>query len=515
MISAAVGVNSSLLIEPAQTLAFPLDTSASDGAKPTTTVSACLTLTNISARKHVVFKVRTTKVDMFLVKPAQGVIEPERIVTVVVTIVPTACGQLTGMTSTERDAVIERFLIQSIDCSDDMRAFNGEDLSAFWKRIPKELITNKKLTCRFVEAAELALVHLPRRQVDATTTTTTTDNRNHNNPIQCNHIESPVIDQKSFHRQRIPSDQPKQPQRQQLPSFAPSRSQTSGSYKAPSMPGSPTRIPSTGNYARRSSSSNQDSGGVPQGMFVSATVADFDSDGTNFRDDQDDEYSELLASNDVREYRIHPSDSLMFVVRRNETGEGVEGSAYFLLTNRARFHGLAFKVKTSNYAGYFVKPARGTVGPTSVQRVDVIINAPDAHEFNAHERELKDRFLIEVLFLDMSTYSQAAATEDDRQRKQLQRLWDESDAIDREKSVLTCQILADDEPVDPTQQTAQQARARLQKTQAIALSFNASVGPRLSTMQTQPPPPSVPPMRRHHPQPAYQRRDSDTDTFYA
>jgi hypothetical protein len=192
----------------------------------------------------------------------------------------------------------------------------------------------------------------------------------------------------------------------------------------------------------------------------------------------DAEFPELIESDDRLEYRLHPSESLVFPVHHaypDDAERGiVEGKSYFFITNKARHSGLAFKIKTSHHTGYFVKPARGFIDAKTAQRVDVFVNAPDAARFNARDREMKDRFLVELLFIPPSQSIELWAMPEERKRQQLQVVWDASKAADRRQAVLTCQILEEDTPIDPTHQTAEQARALLSKSQAAALHNKSS-----------------------------------------
>lgn len=147
MITAGVGVNCSLLLEPAHQLTFWLEKQHNCVTAP---VRATLKLTNISATKPVVFKVRTNNAEMFTVKPVHGVVPPGDAVDVVVSVVPSAAARLAAIDARElasRDT--ERFLIQSIERPEDMRGFDVSDLVAFWRRIPRELPVSSKVGCRF------------------------------------------------------------------------------------------------------------------------------------------------------------------------------------------------------------------------------------------------------------------------------------------------------------------------------------------------------------------------------
>lgn len=147
MITASVGVNSSVLLEPAHQLTFWLDAQNPHEGE---FARATLKLTNISTHKLAVFKVRTNSADMFTVKPVHGVIAPGEAREIAISVVTASAARLAAMDPKElalRDT--ERFLIQSVERAEDMRGFDVSDLVAFWKRVPRELASNSKIGCRF------------------------------------------------------------------------------------------------------------------------------------------------------------------------------------------------------------------------------------------------------------------------------------------------------------------------------------------------------------------------------
>lgn len=149
MICASVGVNSSLLLVPARLLTFALP--ADEENRP---LSTEVTLSNLSGTKHTVFKIRTTQPDLFTVKPAQGVIAPLGNEQITVTVLKALRAKIETLSPKEllKRPMSERFLVQSVDQTDDMNAqhFDPSDMRAFWARIPKELISSHTLQCRFV-----------------------------------------------------------------------------------------------------------------------------------------------------------------------------------------------------------------------------------------------------------------------------------------------------------------------------------------------------------------------------
>ncbi|GLD93618.1 hypothetical protein PINS_up002210 [Pythium insidiosum] len=520
MISAAVGVNSSLLLEPAQTLAFPLEETAQG-------VRTCVMLTNISTRKHVVFKVRTTNADMFTVKPTQGVIAPGADVAVVITMVPTSCTRLLALPLVARRQIIERFLIQSVDRAEDMRGFSVDDLTEFWKRIPRELINSKRLTCRFIDAngEDGPLPRMPaieRLQLHETT---------QQEPAMSHEIPPPPPPAKiktrvaaAPQRASMPEEpSPPQPQkkttlRPRSPAAAqqannnqlPSPSQRGVGPRAndltmedlegsalyvtatptPPIGAAPRQVPEDRQQppphkprtpamnprdSKRVVQDNQHSHQLPvqlqhqqlpqQPEFESAR--DIDPQQFATMNSVNGSFFDAIGPDEtameVREFRVHPAEFLTFAVAQTATGR-MDGSSYFFLTNKAHSSGLTFKVKTTNRTGYFVKPARGLIPPNSAQRIDVMLNHPEGEAFDSQQRELKDRFLIEVLFMDKKQFDDIMTMEDEVRRDQVLRLWRFAEPSDRRQAMLNCQIL-EDRPVG-AEKSAHEARILLQKSQA-------------------------------------------------
>ncbi|KAJ0394474.1 hypothetical protein P43SY_007391 [Pythium insidiosum] len=507
MISAAVGVNSSLMLEPAQTLAFPLEETVQG-------VRTCVMLTNISTRKHVVFKVRTTNADMFTVKPAQGVIAPGADVAVVITMVPTSCSRLLALPPMARRLIIERFLIQSVDRAEDMRGFNVDDLTEFWKRIPRELIMNKKLTCRFVDAnaEDGALPRMPpidRLQLD---------DAKQQEQLLARDVPSPpakikprvaaaqraVAPEQASPPQPLKkaSNQPRSPAPQQMNNQLPSpparavgprgNDLTMDDLEGSALYVSATPTPPIAPVTRQSQEDRQQQPlQNPRTSAISPReprrqVQDHQPqhqqkpEGFEFESARDIDPQQFATMNsvngsffdaigpdetamEIREFRVHPAEYLTFAVAQTVSGR-MDGSSYFFLTNKAHSSGLTFKVKTTNRTGYFVKPARGLIPPNSAQRIDVMLNHPEGEPFDSQQRELKDRFLIEVLFMEKKQFDDVMTMDDEVRRDQVLRLWRFADPSDRRQVMLNCQIL-EDRPVG-ADKSAQEARILLQKSQA-------------------------------------------------
>ncbi|TMW64936.1 hypothetical protein Poli38472_009103 [Pythium oligandrum] len=529
-ITASVGVNSSLLLAPSHALTFPLEPSENG-------VQTYLSLSNLSTRKSVIFKIRTTNAEMFLVKPAQGVLEPTGSMTVQITIVPAALNRLFGMSPMDRANMIERFLVQSVDRSEDMHV-HADDLNSFWKRIPTEVVTNKKMTCHFVDAREVnTLVPLQRfrsqqqqqheqqRTLARKQSTAQQEPRAPPPPViavqvppvpvemtpQEFTVEEYDLDEDSDDgstseeqeqtpepldfRPPLPPPRaisvtvapptpplppPRSPSRSnsvaalsQAPPLPPPRSNSVTSFApplpparappppppvadVPEAPPSPVAAPATEAPATPS---------TPPLLVAPAPVHHEDDDDeppiermSQFQFVEASEERTLKPPpvpkiveevvQDEREYRVHPSDMLVFQVK-HVSNERIEGLSFFFLTNKSRLSGLAYKVKTTNHDGYFVKPARGVIGPKSAQRIDIFLHDDNPKTFDPHQREKRDRFLVEILYLEAGVYRDLMTQRDDQPKQTLQHLWEIAKSEDKGKTMLKCEIFFDSTSMIP------------------------------------------------------------------
>lgn len=120
-------------------------------------------------------------------------------------------------------------------------------------------------------------------------------------------------------------------------------------------------------------------------------------------------------------------------------------SASFFVTNKSRKHALAFKVKTTNHEGYFVKPSRGLIGPANAQQIEVSMasHPPRARTaaYDAHRQEGKDRFMVEIVRVDIAYYQDLLMLDDKALKRELFTIWGSAEARQREKRILGCQIV--------------------------------------------------------------------------
>ncbi|KAG6970463.1 hypothetical protein JG687_00002641 [Phytophthora cactorum] len=156
MITASVGVGSSLLLEPARELLFPVP-DATSAQRP----RCNLKLTNLSPLNDVVFRVRTRNPDAFTVRPTHGLVAPGASVQVTITATARTCERLSAMDP--RDLMTrqssELFVVQSVEREEEVQAMEPLDpnsntsLRAFWKKVSKDSVTENKMVCRFTGAS--------------------------------------------------------------------------------------------------------------------------------------------------------------------------------------------------------------------------------------------------------------------------------------------------------------------------------------------------------------------------
>lgn len=146
-------------------------------------------------------------------------------------------------------------------------------------------------------------------------------------------------------------------------------------------------------------------------------------------------------------FSIHPSDTVEFTIS-SEPGPITLNSATFFLTNKSRSHALAFKVKTTNHEGYFVKPSRGLIGPSNAQPIEILpvsqdsmLVPDDAATLNElTQREEKDRFMVEIVRVDIATYQELLNMDEQVRKRELMTIWDSAAPSSRDKAMLNCRI---------------------------------------------------------------------------
>ncbi|GAB9462732.1 Motile sperm domain-containing protein 2 [Globisporangium polare] len=418
MITASVGVNSSLLLEPAHQLTFWLD--AENRHASGEFARATLKLTNISAHKLAVFKVRTNNADMFTVKPVHGVIAPGEAREIVVSVVPASATRLAAIDPKElavRDS--ERFLIQSVERAEDMRGFDVSDLVAFWKRVPRELASNSKIGCRFA-----VLVSGARRATAAP------------HIVRMDTIsKSP---QPAVRKELVPLAQQQQQQQ------APEESEQDRRLSHVEERGI-DRTFDLHDLHRRKSSGAKDT--PTPDTYESSSSSESNDNDTNRAAKAPPRNSKTRSPSRAL-FSILPSDTVEFKVKPG-LGPAVLSSATFFLTNKSRAHALAFKVKTTNHEGYYVKPSRGLIGPSNAQPIEILpvgqellLAVDDTVLLNdLAQREEKDRFMVEIVRVDIASYQELLNLDEKVRKRELVTIWDAAAPDYRDKAMMSCRIV--------------------------------------------------------------------------
>ena len=170
---------------------------------------------------------------------------------------------------------------------------------------------------------------------------------------------------------------------------------------------------------------------------------------------------------DPPSYRIFPSDWLVFGVTSNfqseveraglidyiiplearVDGENILSSAHLKISNESSHHYIAFKIRTTNHLGYYVKPSKGFIAPKENKTVQLQLVQRDDSVFDPGRRESMDRFQVSIIYLRENEINFEAVMEptnrkeEKRLRREMMRVWNTVSSSDPEKSVLRCQIL--------------------------------------------------------------------------
>lgn len=153
-VEATLAPNSSVVLEPAESLSFHL--------QPQTAPQAVLTIRNVADDRQVAFKVKTTRPLRYLVRPNQGLLGPNGSASIMVILQQKDCDELLRLDPAERQLANDKFLVQSIYVEDRFYELvktkstkeMADELSNMWARTDKRALSNKKLRCRFVQDGE-------------------------------------------------------------------------------------------------------------------------------------------------------------------------------------------------------------------------------------------------------------------------------------------------------------------------------------------------------------------------
>ncbi|KAG6572854.1 Vesicle-associated membrane protein/synaptobrevin-binding protein [Phytophthora cinnamomi] len=155
-VDVALAPNSSVILEPADSLAFHL--------QPQTAPQAVLTIRNVADDRQIAFKVKTTRPLRYLVRPNQGLLGPNGSASIMVILQQKDCDELLRLDPAERQLANDKFLVQSIYVDDSFYELvktkstkeMADELTNMWARTDKRALSNKKLRCRFVQDGEEA-----------------------------------------------------------------------------------------------------------------------------------------------------------------------------------------------------------------------------------------------------------------------------------------------------------------------------------------------------------------------
>uniref|UniRef100_K3WTW9 MSP domain-containing protein n=1 Tax=Globisporangium ultimum (strain ATCC 200006 / CBS 805.95 / DAOM BR144) TaxID=431595 RepID=K3WTW9_GLOUD len=147
----AIAPNSSVILEPAESLTFHL--------QPQAAPQAVLTIRNVSDERKIAFKVKTTRPLRYLVRPNQGMLGPNGSASIMVILQQRDCDELLRLEPSERQLSNDKFLVQSIYADDSFYELvktkstkeMADDLTNMWAHTDKRSLSNKKLRCRFVQ----------------------------------------------------------------------------------------------------------------------------------------------------------------------------------------------------------------------------------------------------------------------------------------------------------------------------------------------------------------------------
>lgn len=150
-VDVALAPNSSVTLEPADSLAFRLQAQAAP--------QAVLTIRNVSDERKIAFKVKTTRPLRYLVRPNQGLLPPNGVASIMVILQQKDCDELLRLDPSERQLSNDKFLVQSLFVDDSFYELvktksakeMADELTNMWAHTDKKALFNKKLRCRFLQ----------------------------------------------------------------------------------------------------------------------------------------------------------------------------------------------------------------------------------------------------------------------------------------------------------------------------------------------------------------------------
>ncbi|POM80179.1 Hypothetical protein PHPALM_2019 [Phytophthora palmivora] len=160
-VDVALAPNSSVILEPADSLSFHL--------QPQTAPQAVLTIRNVADDRQIAFKVKTTRLQHFTRAVNPGLLVPNGSASIMVILQQKDCDELLRLDPAERQLANDKFLVQSIYVDDSFYELvktkstkeMADELTNMWARTDKRALSNKKLRCRFVQDNEEQLAAQP------------------------------------------------------------------------------------------------------------------------------------------------------------------------------------------------------------------------------------------------------------------------------------------------------------------------------------------------------------------
>ncbi|KAE9032473.1 hypothetical protein PR003_g3732 [Phytophthora rubi] len=455
MITASVGVGSSLLLEPARELLFPLPDASSE-RRP----RCCLTLTNLSPLNDVVFRVRTRNPDAFSVRPTHWLLTPGASLQVVVKASARTCERLGAMDP--RDLMTrqssELFLVQSVEREDNLEpldASSSSSLRAFWKKVSRDSVTENKMVCRFTAATPGLPPPIPASEITqddnifsrssssaSLSSQEFRSSRDDSRRLSMSGRESRSRSGSSSERSRLNrslSNQFTPPEEMRRDGDG----RRSNNHSFASDASFHTTIEPPVMDRRRSNSRMSLSSSRPTPMtrlrdtvLTSISVNDGSVSDTMLTAlSTDTAAPEPTPELGPLMYHIQPSNVLSFKVK---PAPRFWGSTSLFVVNSSQKSCLAFKVRTSNQSGYVVKPSKGLVSTTNAQEVFVSLCAPrDENNFDPAKREAKDGFMIEVANISRDKYDDLMKLEERKRTIEISSLWSLMPRCDRQSTMLT------------------------------------------------------------------------------
>lgn len=170
-VDVSIAPNSSVILEPAESLTFHL--------QPQVAPQAVLTIRNVSDERKIAFKVKTTRPLRYLVRPNQGMLGPNGSASIMVILQQRDCDELLRLDPSERQLSNDKFLVQSIYADDSFYELvktkstkeMADDLTNMWAHTDKKSLSNKKLRCRFVQDDQSAAGAAPATPGNGNTNT--------------------------------------------------------------------------------------------------------------------------------------------------------------------------------------------------------------------------------------------------------------------------------------------------------------------------------------------------------